>query len=180
MRTISVLSRPSCSFSAFLNASDAFDRPNHNVPFTKLIKHNLPMCIVWMLVIWCRNHTMQVKWSTFLADPFTVKCEQWGKTRNLEATSNRCLSWWAFSSAGHSQGRMHCGKYICESPTVRWWHQVPVSVVFKPFWIFAAITLLNMILCLIVTRQLAYFFPIKIIYSLQHQLFPTFDTCTFS
>jgi len=32
-------------FSAFLEASKAFDRANHNLLFAKLIKRNVPMCI---------------------------------------------------------------------------------------------------------------------------------------
>jgi len=36
-------------FSAFLDASKAFDRTNHNLLFAKLIKRNVPMCMVRLL-----------------------------------------------------------------------------------------------------------------------------------
>ena len=59
-------------FSAFLDASKAFDRPNHNLLFAKLIKRNVPMCIVRLLLSWYRQRTMQVKWGTNSSSPFTV------------------------------------------------------------------------------------------------------------
>jgi len=45
-------------FSAFLDASKAFDRNNHNLLFAKLIKRNVPMCIVRLLLRWYRLQTM--------------------------------------------------------------------------------------------------------------------------
>ena len=59
-------------FSAFLDASKAFDRTNHNQLFAKLIKRNVPMCIVRLLLSWYRQQTMQVKWGTNYSSPFTV------------------------------------------------------------------------------------------------------------
>ena len=59
-------------FSAFLDASKAFDRTNHNLLFAKLIKCNVPMCIVRLLLSWYRQQTMQVKWGTNYSSPFTV------------------------------------------------------------------------------------------------------------
>ena len=47
-------------FSAFLDASKAFDRTNHNLLFAKLIKRNVPMSIVRLLLSWYRQQTMQV------------------------------------------------------------------------------------------------------------------------
>ena len=51
-------------FSAFLNASKALDRTNRNLPFAKLIKRNVPMCMVKLLMSWYRQQTMQVNWGT--------------------------------------------------------------------------------------------------------------------
>ena len=59
-------------FSAFLDASKAFDRTNHNLLFAKLMKRNVPMCIVRLLLSWYRQQTMQVKWGTNHSSPFTV------------------------------------------------------------------------------------------------------------
>ena len=60
------------AFSAFLDASKAFDRTNHNLLFAKLIKRNVPMCIVRLLLSWYRQQTMQGKWGTNYSSPFTV------------------------------------------------------------------------------------------------------------
>ena len=49
-----------------------FDRTNHNLLFAKLIKRNVPMCIVRLLLSWYRQQTMQVKWGTNYSFPFTV------------------------------------------------------------------------------------------------------------
>jgi len=59
-------------FSAFLDASKAVDRTNHNLLFAKLIKRNVPTCIVRLLLSWYRQQTMQVKWGTNYSSPFTV------------------------------------------------------------------------------------------------------------
>jgi len=59
-------------FTAFLDASKACDRTNHNLLFAKLIKRNVPMCIVRLLLSWYRQQTMQVKWGTKYSSPFTV------------------------------------------------------------------------------------------------------------
>jgi len=58
--------------SAFLDASKVFDKTNHNLLFAKLIKRNVPMRIVRLLLSWCRQQTMQVKWGTNYSSPFTV------------------------------------------------------------------------------------------------------------
>jgi len=48
-----------------------FDRTNHNLLFAKLIKRNVPMCIVIRLLLSrYRQQTMQVKWGTNYSSPF--------------------------------------------------------------------------------------------------------------
>jgi len=59
-------------FSAFLDASEAFYRTNHNLLSTKLIKRNIPMCIVRLLRSWYTHHTMQMKWNTDFSSPFHI------------------------------------------------------------------------------------------------------------
>ena len=60
------------SFSAFLVVSKPFYRTNHNLLFVKLIKRNVPMAIVRLLLSWCRQQTMQVKWGINFSSTFTV------------------------------------------------------------------------------------------------------------
>jgi len=67
-----IVSKDTPVFSAFLDASKAFDRTNHNLLFAKLIKRNVPICIVRLLLSWYRQQTMQVKWGTNYSSPFTV------------------------------------------------------------------------------------------------------------
>jgi len=60
-------------FSAFLDASKAFDRTNHNLLFAKLIKRNVPMCIVRLLLSWF--HASKMGYQLFIP----LYCNQWGK-----------------------------------------------------------------------------------------------------
>jgi len=48
-------------FSAFLDASKAFDKNNHNLLLAKLIKSNAPLCIIKLLLRWYKQQTIQVK-----------------------------------------------------------------------------------------------------------------------
>ena len=66
------LSKGSPVFSAYLDASKAFDITNQNLQFAKLIKHNLLMGIVSMLMSWYRKQIMQVKWATNFSSLFTT------------------------------------------------------------------------------------------------------------
>ena len=59
-------------FSAFLDASKAFDGTTHNLLFAKLIKRNVSVCIVRQLLSWYRQQTMQVKLCTNYPTPYTV------------------------------------------------------------------------------------------------------------
>jgi len=66
------VSKDTLVFSAFLDASKAFDRTNHNLLFAKLIKRNVPMCTVRLLLSWYRQQTMHVKWGTKYSCPVAV------------------------------------------------------------------------------------------------------------
>ena len=131
--------------TAFLDASEAFDRTNHNL-FPKLIKRTTPVCIVRLLLSWYRRQTMQVKWGINFSSPFTVTSG--GKARgSYEPILIFSLPWWILRTAGFSQSRMHYGKYGCES-----------VVEFNVFWIFVVTVLLFTKSPLIVTKQLVFFF----------------------
>jgi len=67
----------------------AFNRINHNLLFTKLIKRNVPMYIVKLLVCWYRKNIMQVNGTSF-SDPSTVSnvFKKWGSS---EPVLIRCL-----------------------------------------------------------------------------------------
>jgi len=76
-----IVSKDTPVFSAFLDASKAFDRTIHNLLFAKLIKRNVPMCIVRLLLSWYRQQTMQVKWGATTNCTHPIYCNQWGKAR---------------------------------------------------------------------------------------------------
>ena len=59
-------------YLCFLDASKAFDRVNHHTLFHKLLRKGLPQPVVRPLRTWYSNQTMQVRWSTYLWEPFTV------------------------------------------------------------------------------------------------------------
>ena len=71
-QTVSYENRETPVFSASLDAPKAFDRTNHNLLFAKLIKRNVPMCIVRLLLSWCRQQIMKVKWGTNYSSLFTA------------------------------------------------------------------------------------------------------------
>ena len=68
----------------------------------------------------------------------------------------RCLPWWTFSPARHSQNIMPHVKYRCKSTTVCliFVCLFPASVLLNAFWIFVVFILLNLKLFSIVTRML--------------------------
>jgi len=66
------VSKDTPAFSAFSDASKAFGRANRNLLFAKLIKRNVPMCIVRLLLSWYKQQTIQVKWVTNYSSTFIV------------------------------------------------------------------------------------------------------------
>jgi len=159
-------------FSAFLDSAKAFDRTNHNLLFAKLIKCNVPMCIVRLLLSWYRQQTMQVKWGTNYSSPFTVtngvrQEESWVHIYLLFTWMNSQSSWdqpgwdalwemwlwiiWCLLTM-----------YVCSAP---------VLVGCNDFWISVVTMLLNTKSLLIVTKQLVFFLAQKSINNLPQQMF---------
>ena len=67
-------------FSAFLDASKVFDRTNRNLLFAKLIKRNVPMCIVSKTIVklvQATDHASKMGYQLLIP----LYCNQWGKAR---------------------------------------------------------------------------------------------------
>ena len=60
------------TYLCFLDASKAFDRVNHNVLFSKLLKRGIPHVIVRLLMFWYMAQTFVVKWGGILSNSFKV------------------------------------------------------------------------------------------------------------
>ena len=61
-----------CVFMCFLDASKAFDRVNHSVLFSKLVRRGAPGYIVRLLCYWYDRQAMCVRWGNYISDPFHV------------------------------------------------------------------------------------------------------------
>ena len=59
-------------FICFLDASKAFDRINHPLLFSKLLKQGLPVYIVRILNYWYAHQFMIVKWAGICSSHFSV------------------------------------------------------------------------------------------------------------
>ena len=59
-------------YLCFLDASNAFDRINHDTLFKKLVNRNVPAYIVRLLVFWYSHQQMFVKWGNVTSSVFTV------------------------------------------------------------------------------------------------------------
>ena len=59
-------------FVAFLDASKAFDRINHERLFAKLIKRNVPLYLIRILMFWYHSQTFCVRWGDTYSDFFGV------------------------------------------------------------------------------------------------------------
>ena len=106
-------------FLAYLNASKAFDRNNHRLLFTDLIKHNVLMCTARLLMSWYRHQTIQVKWDTNFSFLSTVtngerQGEFWVHIYSLFTLMNSQTSW-------VQQEWDALWEIWYESPNVCWW-----------------------------------------------------------
>ena len=59
-------------FVAFLDASKAFDKLNHNILFHRLKYNNVPSYIISFLNYWYRNQRIYIKWGDNTSYSFTV------------------------------------------------------------------------------------------------------------
>ena len=66
------LEQSSCVYVCFLDISKAYDRVNHFKLFRKLIKRNLPLCIVKLLVYWYCSQTLYIRWGNYVSEGFGV------------------------------------------------------------------------------------------------------------
>ena len=66
------LSHGSNVYVAYLDCTKAFDRISHFGLFSKLMKRQLPLCILMCLIHWYLNMSCRVKWGTELSREFTV------------------------------------------------------------------------------------------------------------
>ena len=66
------ISHGSCMFTAFLDASKAFDRVNHCTLISKLCKSGVPMYVTRLIAYWYCTQSICVKWGTHVSTSFRV------------------------------------------------------------------------------------------------------------
>ena len=81
----------------FLDASKAFDLVDHDILFRILLKRGLPLVLLKFLLSWYSTQKMQVRWDTFLSEPFSVSNgvqPQCGTPFDTEKGSSCLLFYW--------------------------------------------------------------------------------------
>jgi len=79
-------------YSAFLDASKAFDKVLHNGPFIKMLRRNVPVCLVLLLPSWYGQLQCTVRWQNNFGECFPVSnqiksnlfCHKFGTQYNNE------------------------------------------------------------------------------------------------
>ena len=59
-------------FTCFLDASKCFDKINHGILFSKMIKRGIPPLLVRVLIYWYTTQTFCVKWGSVTSSYFNV------------------------------------------------------------------------------------------------------------
>ena len=62
----------SSMFVVLIDASQAFDRVNHELMFLKLTERGVPKYLVRVLAFWYAHQTMRIKWGKSTSEPFHV------------------------------------------------------------------------------------------------------------
>jgi len=68
------VSRSSTVNVCSLDVQKAFDKVNHFILFQKLIKHNVPMCLLQVLINWYSICSGVVRWHSCVSRLFSFTC----------------------------------------------------------------------------------------------------------
>ena len=80
--------RGSDVLAAFLDCTKAFDRISHYGLFSKLMKRNVPLCLILIIICWHVGMTCRVKWGSEFSDSFPVPLG----TKQGGVSSPKCFS----------------------------------------------------------------------------------------
>ena len=61
-------------YTAFLDASKAFDKVLYNGLFVKMFRRNIPVCLVTLLMFWYSHLQCSVRWNDELGESFSILC----------------------------------------------------------------------------------------------------------
>ena len=62
----------SCVYDCLVDASKAFDTIDHTLLLEKLLKRDLPLCVVHFLLTWYQMQRLRVSWNGVQSDAFPV------------------------------------------------------------------------------------------------------------